>query len=83
MCRDHTAESHEGQALKVTKFQNRGVSGYLECRLCGHLTPGYVQKVLRPVSAQGELTFWSIISSLKGPKHENFCFWFVTPSTPI
>jgi hypothetical protein len=42
MCRDHTLASHEGQNLKVTKFQNRGVSGYLECRLCGHLTPGFV-----------------------------------------
>ena len=37
----HTETQHEGQGLKVIRFQSRGVSGYLECQICGYLSPGF------------------------------------------
>ncbi len=38
----HFTASHRGDTLKVKSTQGvKGVNGYLECAICGHLTPGF------------------------------------------
>lgn len=39
--RDHFNTEHPNDSLKVRSFTGKGVKGYLECQLCGHLTPGF------------------------------------------
>ena len=39
--KEHTVAQHPGQVLRVVRFQAQRVTGYLECQLCGHLTPGF------------------------------------------
>ncbi|TRY71102.1 hypothetical protein TCAL_15037 [Tigriopus californicus] len=39
--RDHFNAQHPNDSLKVRSFAGKGVKGYLECQLCGHLTPGF------------------------------------------
>ena len=39
--RDHNNVAHNGQVFRVVKFQGKGITGYLECQLCGHLSPGF------------------------------------------
>ena len=44
---EHTDLMHQHQVLRVVRFQSKGVTGYLECQLCGYLSPGfekYLQK---------------------------------------
>merc|ERR1719419_1026102 len=46
MLRDHNDQVHH-DVFRVVKFQGRGVTGYLECQVCGYLSPGfekYLQK---------------------------------------
>ena len=38
--KEHFELAHQGDSFKVKSFQGKGVNGYLECQLCGHLTPG-------------------------------------------
>ena len=43
---DHSQQQHGG-VFRVVKFQGKGVTGYLECQVCGYLSPGfekYLQK---------------------------------------
>ena len=43
---EHTDLQHH-QVLRVVRFQSKGVTGYLECQVCGYLSPGfekYLQK---------------------------------------
>jgi len=45
--KEHTASVHNTQVFRVVKFQGKGVTGYLECQICGYLSPGfekYLQK---------------------------------------
>ena len=37
----HTSEIHPGQILRVVRFQAQRVTGYMECQLCGYLSPGF------------------------------------------
>jgi len=37
----HSHASHLNQTFRVIKCQNKNISGYLECQLCGHLTQGF------------------------------------------
>lgn len=39
--KNHTQSLHVGQVLKVTKFLNSKVPGYLECQICGYLSSGF------------------------------------------
>ena len=39
--KSHTSESHPGQVLRVVRFQAQRVTGYMECQLCGYLSPGF------------------------------------------
>ena len=44
---EHTETSHTSAKFRVVKFQGKGVTGYLECQVCGYLSPGfekYLQK---------------------------------------
>ena len=44
---EHTAQQHHQEVLRVVRFQSKGVTGYLECQVCGYLSPGfekYLQK---------------------------------------
>ena len=44
---EHTKATHPGAKFRVVKFQGKGVTGYLECQVCGYLSPGfekYLQK---------------------------------------
>ena len=44
---EHTMSAHPGAKFRVVKFQGKGVTGYLECQMCGYLSPGfekYLQK---------------------------------------
>ena len=44
---EHTELLHHLQVLRVVRFQSKGVTGYLECQVCGYLSPGfekYLQK---------------------------------------
>ena len=45
--KEHNSSVHNTQVFRVVKFQGKGVTGYLECQLCGYLSPGfekYLQK---------------------------------------
>jgi hypothetical protein len=37
----HSGMAHAEQVLRVVRFQAQRVTGYLECQLCGHLSPGF------------------------------------------
>ena len=37
---DHSQQQHGG-VFRVVKFQGKGVTGYLECQMCGYLSPGF------------------------------------------
>ena len=39
--KSHTSASHPGEVLRVVRFQAQRVTGYLECQLCGYLSPGF------------------------------------------
>ena len=39
--KSHTSESHPGQVLRVVRFQAQRVTGYMECQVCGYLSPGF------------------------------------------
>jgi hypothetical protein len=39
--KSHFDDSHASETFKVKSFQGKGVRGYLECQICGHLTAGY------------------------------------------
>merc|ERR1712080_317408 len=39
--KEHTNTAHVGRVLRVVRFHAQRVSGYLECQLCGHLSPGF------------------------------------------
>merc|ERR1740123_1091656 len=38
---EHTMSAHPGAKFRVVKFQGKGVTGYLECQMCGYLSPGF------------------------------------------
>ena len=38
--KEHFHTMHPQEQLKVKTFTGKGTTGYLECQLCGHLTPG-------------------------------------------
>jgi len=39
--KEHNESAHKGQLLRVVKFQGKGITGYLECQICGYLSPGF------------------------------------------
>jgi len=39
--KDHNETVHSSQKFRVVKFQGKGVTGYLECQICGYLSPGF------------------------------------------
>ena len=43
ICRllEHNRGQHSSQKFRVVKFQGKGVTGYLECQICGYLSPGF------------------------------------------
>merc|ERR1711971_971792 len=38
---EHNRSQHSSQKFRVVKFQGKGVTGYLECQICGYLSPGF------------------------------------------
>ena len=38
---EHNREQHGEDRFRVVKFQGKGVTGYLECQVCGYLSPGF------------------------------------------
>ena len=38
---EHNRDQHGEDRFRVVKFQGKGVTGYLECQVCGYLSPGF------------------------------------------
>eukprot|EP00090_Calanus_glacialis_P018800 TRINITY_DN29123_c0_g1_i1.p1 TRINITY_DN29123_c0_g1~~TRINITY_DN29123_c0_g1_i1.p1 ORF type:complete len:3087 (-),score=783.11 TRINITY_DN29123_c0_g1_i1:152-8311(-) len=39
--KEHNESAHVSQVFRVVKFQGKGITGYLECQICGYLSPGF------------------------------------------
>ena len=75
--KSHTLESHPGQVLRVVRFQAQRVTGYMECQLCGYLSPGF-EKHLQNTHfheehpLEGEVTCSKYMSKTKASGTEAF-----------
>ena len=75
--KSHTLESHPGQVLRVVRFQAQRVTGYMECQLCGYLSPGF-EKHLQNTHfheehpLEGEVTCSKYMSKTKATGTEAF-----------
>jgi len=38
---EHNEQLHQQGVFRVVRFQSKGVTGYLECQVCGYLSPGF------------------------------------------
>ena len=38
---EHNDKLHHSGVFRVVRFQSKGVTGYLECQVCGYLSPGF------------------------------------------